>query len=53
MNNALTPDQIRNWFAHATDEHIKEFMTEGWSDIIWDLEADDFFGTEGFDKRFA
>lgn len=36
----------------------KDILTELWHiggvrDIIWEAEGDDFFGTEGFDKRYG
>lgn len=50
---ALTPLQLREWFARATDEQIQELLDEGLEALIVDGEQDDAFGTEGFNKRFA
>ena len=51
--NIITPDEVRAWFAEASDEDIQEFLDEGLEEAIVVLERDDFFGTEGFQKRFA
>ncbi len=40
------------WAKAATEDELKEFA-EQLSEEIYDLEADDFFGTEGINKRFA
>jgi hypothetical protein len=51
--NIITPHEVRAWFASATDEDIQDFLDNGLTETIECLEQDDFFGTEGFDKRFA
>ena len=51
--NIITPSEVRDWFVNASDEEIQEFLDEGLDATIHDLEQDDFFGTEGFNKRFA
>ncbi len=51
--NIITPKEAREWFAEADDERIQEFLDHGLTELIEDLEADDFFGTEGFHKRYA
>lgn len=50
--NIITPKEVRAWFKEADDDTIKEFLDNGLSDLIEELEQDDFFGTEGFDARF-
>ena len=51
--NIITPGEVREWFASADDEEIQEFLNDGLRELIVELEADDYFGTEGFHKRFA
>lgn len=51
--NIITPSEVRDWFAKASDEEIQEFLDDGLGETIENLEQDDFFGTEGFNKRFA
>jgi len=51
--NIITPDEVRRWFATAEDADIQELLNTGLDVAIEELEADDFFGTEGFCKRFA
>lgn len=53
MKTDVHHDDIRKWFATASDEDIQEFLDCGLEDLILDLEGDDFFGTEGLNKRFA
>jgi hypothetical protein len=43
---------FRQWVIDADDEHLQDFIDEIESDII-SLEQDDFFGTEGLNKRFS
>ncbi len=52
-NRNLNPAQLREWAAQATDAELRDFLRNGLIDLIEDLEQDDFFGTEGFNKRFA
>lgn len=51
--NIITPNEVRQWFSTADDGAIQAFLDDGLSDLIEELEEDDFFGTEGFEKRFA
>lgn len=44
---------VREWFAIIDDEWIQEFLDAGLGDLIGELEQNDFFGTEGFNKRFS
>lgn len=47
-----TPKSFLNW-ANDDIETAQEVFEEVIYDIILDLEEDDYFGTEGFDKRFS
>lgn len=49
---AITPDMFRAWVARADDGDLEEFIREVEVEIEL-LEQEDFFGTEGFEKRFA
>ena len=49
----ITPKEVRDWFIKADDEEIQEFLDNGLLDDIETLEEEDFFGTEGFNKRFG
>lgn len=49
----ISVNEVRSWFASYDDEWINSFLEAGLSDLIIELEQDDFFGTEGFGKRFA
>ena len=51
--NILTPNEVRDWMINADDDNIQEFLENGLKDLIEELEQDDFFGTEGFNKRFG
>lgn len=51
--NIITPHEVREWFSKADDDEIQEFLDNGLGQVIEELEQDDFFGTEGFDKRFS
>ena len=51
--NIILPQYVRDWAAEASDEEIQEVLDAGLEDTIVDLEAEDFFGTEGFEKRFG
>lgn len=53
MKATIDVADVRDWFTRATDEEIQEFLDEGLEGLINELEEDDFFGTEGFNKRFA
>lgn len=51
-NRDLDADQFRDWVKKADTETLEDFIfqIEG---ILYELEAEDYFGTEGFNKRFA
>jgi len=51
--NIITPSEVRDYFKDADDDLIQEFLDCGLADLIVELESNDFFGTEGFNKRFA
>lgn len=51
--NIITVGEIRSWFESSSDEDIQDFLDNGLCELIENLEHDDFFGTEGFEKRFA
>ena len=51
--NIITVEEVREWFENADADLIQDFIYEGLGDLIEELEEDDFFGTEGFNKRFA
>lgn len=51
--NIITLEEVRDWFDNASDDMVRYFMDNGLTDLIEELEQDDFFGTEGFNKRFA
>lgn len=53
MSNTISVAAVREWFASYDDEWVQSFLDEGLADLIIELEQDDFFGTEGFGKRFA
>ena len=47
-----TPEDFLAWAAkHKKD--FEEFYEEFVAPVILDLECEDYFGTEGFDKRFS
>lgn len=45
-------EDFREWAMTAEDEDLEDFI-EDIKDIILDLEQDDYFGTEGLNKRFG
>lgn len=50
----ITAEDFRKWVATASTDDLETFFDEAdLKSVIEDLEQDDFFGTEGFDKRFA
>lgn len=51
--NIITASEVRDWFARASDEEIEEFLEDGLLELIEDFEQEDYFGTEGFNKRFS
>jgi hypothetical protein len=44
---------VRDWFSSHEDGWIEDLLQCGLLELILELEQDDFFGTEGFNKRFA
>lgn len=48
----ISTEEFRNWVANAEGDHLATFIDEILPTIL-DLEEDDFFGTEGWMKRFA
>lgn len=40
-------------WAKNNPQEYRDFFDDHLSYLIQDLEQDDYFGTEGFDKRFA
>lgn len=53
MPKPITPEDVKNWIHHATPGEIDDFLECGLAALIEELEGDDQFGTEGFNKRFA
>jgi hypothetical protein len=51
--NIITPQEVRDFFTTADDEELEAFIEDGLGYLIEMLEQDDYFGTEGFNKRFA
>jgi uncharacterized protein YdaT len=49
----ILPEEVKEWFKSASNDDINDFLNNGLHQLIVELEADDFFGTEGFNKRFA
>lgn len=47
-----TPEDFLEW-ANKNKEVFVDFYEDQLIHIILDLEQDDYFGTEGFDKRFS
>ena len=47
-----SPEDFLEWAAKHKDT-FEEFYNDEILPLIHDLEQDDYFGTEGFDKRFA
>lgn len=48
----ITPAMFRDWVVNADEDDLEEFI-DAITEEIELLEQDDFFGTEGFNKRFA
>ena len=46
-------NHVRSWFAQASDEEVSDFLDLGLENLIEELEDDDFFGTEGLNKRLG
>lgn len=53
MRRKLSTDEVRDWFANASEEALREFLEDGLGDLIEAMEGEDYFGTEGFGKRFS
>jgi len=52
MRKPITAADFREWVKSADAESLEVFIDETLN-VILDLESDDFFGTEGLNKRFA
>ena len=52
MCNKITPEKFLEW-AKERPQDFEEFFHDELLDLILSLEMDDYFGTEGFGKRFA
>lgn len=52
MTDYIHPEDFREWVVSADRKILEDFILEI-EDVILDLEQDDFFGTEGLNKRFA
>lgn len=52
MKKNVDVEDFRAWVAGADDDDLRDFIDEV-EDVIIDLESNDFFGTEGLNKRFA
>lgn len=50
--NKITPKKFLEW-AKERPQDFEEFFCDELLELILTLEQDDYFGTEGFDKRFA
>lgn len=46
-------DDFMNWLEDNKEGQAKTFYEDVILPAILDLESDDYFGTEGFDKRFG
>ncbi len=46
------PEAFAKWAKTASEQELHDFADQVLEEIE-DLEADDFFGTEGINKRFA
>jgi hypothetical protein len=53
MKKSITANDVREWIASYDDDWINDFLEAGLADLIEELEQEDFFGTEGFNRRFA
>ena len=52
MSNKITPERFLKWAKNNPRDFEKLFYDE-LLDTILILEQDDYFGTEGFEERFA
>lgn len=48
----IDADMFRDWVKRANTDTLEDFLFQI-EDKIYRLEGDDYFGTEGFNKRFA
>lgn len=51
--NVITPEDVKRFFKKADEDQIQDLLDHGLRELIEELEEEDFFGTEGFEKRFA
>lgn len=49
----ISAAMFRRWVNRVDDDTLDEFLYDGLEELILELEQDDFFGTEGFEKRLA
>lgn len=49
----INEEDVKEYFNRASLSEIKEFLEDGLLDLIVELELHDYFGTEGFNRRFA
>ena len=52
MYNKITPEKFLEW-AKNNPRDFEELFYDELLDTILILEQDDYFGTEGFEERFA
>ena len=52
MYNKITPERFLKW-AKNNPRDFEELFYDELLDTILILEQDDYFGTEGFEERFA
>ena len=52
MNEDITAEEFLAW-ANKNNQDYKKFFDNEIRDLVIMLEQDDYFGTEGFAKRFA
>lgn len=50
--NVIEPEDLVNYVNRASPDELEEFIREI-TPAIEMLESEDFFGTEGFEKRFG
>jgi hypothetical protein len=49
----IDANDVLEWFKNADENDVEDFLQCGLLELILELEQDDFFGTEGINKRFA
>ena len=52
MSNKITPERFLKWVKN-NPRNFEELFYDELLDTILILEQDDYFGTEGFEERFA